>query len=1202
MNYLQRSVLTCLLLSASTLGAGQTKPTDKKQYQGLLWEISGNGLQKPSYLFGTMHVSSKLAFHLSDSFYHCIRQADIVALETDPQRLQEDFSKSSMLRLSSRYMTDMGAGMMTKDAFTIGSYSDLLRTGLTYRPEMINHLLYRSFAAQEDFEEDTFLDMYIYQVGKKMGKRATGVENFAESERLMLEAYRDAANDKKNKRPERIENAGEKLNDAYRRGDLDMLDSLSNNQFSSPAFLEKFLYKRNENMFRSIDSIIRKDALFAGVGAAHLPGERGLINMLRKAGYTVRSIAMTNRDSEQKEQIEKIKAPVVFFPYTSADGWISAELPGKLYNFSSLTMLNQLQYADLANGAYYLVSRIRTNALSLGQSEQDVYAKVDSLLYENIPGRIITRKSITNNGYKGFDILNRTRRGDLQRYNIFITPFEVMIFKISGTGDYVEGAEANRFLSSIRLQPLASAAWVNYHAPDNSFSVRVPHTPVSGSNFSLRSLSKRQEYEAVDRQNGNSFLLIRKAIPDYGILEEDTTDISFVEESFQQSPFIKQQKSRKFIRYKDHSCLEIINQNNDNSYTQTRILLQGPQYFLLSARYRHDKKAVQEFFNSFTPGNPDYTAFHPYTDTSLYFSVNTAVKPNDDDALMEAMSGSRQEQEDYLYQMRSKVFRSDTTGEEVKVSFEKFSKYYSTKDSAEFWQNQEEDLTNNGNYVIASRSFEQLPGWESLLLKMRDTNSSRNMLAKVIVRGGAQYTLQAITDDVNGPSSFITTFFDSFRPADTLFGRSIYISKGDALIADFYSKDSTTRAQARKSIGRANYRNEHAPALINLIRGWNTSEKNYLEIKRDLIRELGYIKHPAILPFLRNAYVAANDTASLQHIILFSIAKQQTSEGHALLKELVMQEIPIFSDHNSLSSITTVLEDSLQLAATLFPDLLKLTALTDYKDPVYGLLAELVDSNAIRPAVYEPYINQIAFDARVAVQKELAGEQNRMDKDDDDINPGGSRLYENTSLQEFAVLLFPYRKQHKNAERFFTRYEASNNPLQQIPLAQLYLRHQWPVSDSVLLSVAAQEKYRIHLWQALTDINRLDKFPAAWKQQEAIAKSVLYDAVPYDIKLDSVVLLSKQHTTHRFKKGTVYLYKFRQKEDDAWYLGISGMQPDDEKQSSGNQSLTQFTNIRYKEDKTTAEQFNKVLRQVKYKNRYGWDDDQLFHPFRAGGY
>ena len=47
--------------------------------------------------------------------------------------------------------------------------------------------------------------------------------------------------------------------------------------------------------------------------------------------------------------------------------------------------------------------------------------------------------------WKGYDIINRTRRGDIQRYNIFQTPFEIIVFKMSGNGNYVEGKEAEHF-------------------------------------------------------------------------------------------------------------------------------------------------------------------------------------------------------------------------------------------------------------------------------------------------------------------------------------------------------------------------------------------------------------------------------------------------------------------------------------------------------------------------------------------------------------------------------------------------------------------------------------------------------------------------------------------------------------------------------------------------------------------------------------
>jgi hypothetical protein len=52
---------------------------------------------------------------------------------------------------------------------------------------------------KEDFEEDTFLDLYIYQTGMKLGKSGAGVENYYEAERLVMEAYADMSKEKKKK-------------------------------------------------------------------------------------------------------------------------------------------------------------------------------------------------------------------------------------------------------------------------------------------------------------------------------------------------------------------------------------------------------------------------------------------------------------------------------------------------------------------------------------------------------------------------------------------------------------------------------------------------------------------------------------------------------------------------------------------------------------------------------------------------------------------------------------------------------------------------------------------------------------------------------------------------------------------------------------------------------------------------------------------
>ena len=551
-----KRIATLLLFTLSVLSASsqQTKKPEKK-YQGLLWEISGNGLTRPSYLFGTMHVSNKLAFHLADSFYNAIKSVDVVALETNPANWQDDYSKPNIF--DSRSLSNAGSyayklldipnDYVHKNTFALGKYESNIKLAMATEPAMINGMLYRTYNQGADFEEDTYLDMYIFQTGSKLGKKMTGVENFEESEKLVAEAYKDAAKEKRTKNYDNEYNYDEYLKspysieDAYRKGDLDMLDSLEGRQFNSKAFLEKFLYRRNEIQANSIDSIIKNKTknLFVGVGSAHLPGKRGVIEMLRSKGYKLRAVRMGERDGQQKDAIDKIRVPVNFKTITSDDKMFSVEIPGdKFYSFSRFGDLNTKQYADMGNGAYYVVSRIKTNGLLLGDNENAVYKKVDSLLYENIPGKILKKSAIVKDGYKGFDVTNRTRRGDIQRHNIIITPFEILFFKISGIGDYVlEGGEANRFFNSINIAPVKEESWVNFTPPTGGFEIKLPHTPLLQKDFG----SDRLEYTATDSKENITYTLMKANLHNYGFIEEDTFDLNLMDESFASSDAVEKQ-------------------------------------------------------------------------------------------------------------------------------------------------------------------------------------------------------------------------------------------------------------------------------------------------------------------------------------------------------------------------------------------------------------------------------------------------------------------------------------------------------------------------------------------------------------------------------------------------------------------------------------------------------------------------------------
>jgi uncharacterized protein YbaP (TraB family) len=274
--------LFLLLFSANSIGQVKIK---SNKYPSVFWEISGNGLKKPSYLFGTMHVSSKLAFQLSDSFYLAIKSADVVALENNPESWQEDMNEydmSSYYEYSSN-QNGLNVGMpqnyFTIQSLRIGKYEKKIELALFMKPAVINNLLYRSNTEYgSDFEEDTYLDLYIFQTGKRLGKRIAGVEKYSESMRLMGEAYKDAARDV-NKKDKSFDADDEyspiKLQEAYRSGNLDLLDSINKLNSQSDAFDEKFLYQRNEIQANSIDSILKTNSLFVGVGAAHLPEKEG---------------------------------------------------------------------------------------------------------------------------------------------------------------------------------------------------------------------------------------------------------------------------------------------------------------------------------------------------------------------------------------------------------------------------------------------------------------------------------------------------------------------------------------------------------------------------------------------------------------------------------------------------------------------------------------------------------------------------------------------------------------------------------------------------------------------------------------------------------------------------------------------------------------------------------------------------------------
>lgn len=1236
------------LLFSFSVSFSQKPKIQPNKYPSLLWEITGNGLEKPSYLFGTMHVSSKMVFHLSDSFYLAIKNADVVALETDMGTWQDDFSRYDLTGFNYDYSRQNFNG--PEDYFTINtlkipSYEKLIELSLYSSPSMINSFLYRTNSDKAvDFEEDTYLDMHIYQAGKKWGKKVCGVENFDRSMELMKEAYADASKEK-NKKERNNDYDGDfsysKLEDAYRTGNLDLLDTINKVNSTSAAFDEKFLYKRNEIQANSIDSIIKtKQSLFVGVGAAHLPGQRGVIELLRRKGYTLRPIKMTERDSKNKEELEKIRVPVQFSKQTSGDGFFSVNLPGKLYDFGNpYSVVDQEQYADMSNGAYYMVTRINTNSILWGHDEDVVLRKIDSVIYENIPGKILSKQPVTKNGYKGYEVTNRTRRGDFQRYNIFVTPFEVILFKMSGNDDYVkDGTEANQFFNSIQFKDYKNN-WKKWSPSYGGFEVELPHEPVVVKKANW-------QFMALDKPTNTGFEIIRTDINNYGFVEEDSFDLGLMEESFASSDFIDKQMSSAEAKWDGYSALDAKYRYKDGSIALVRFLIQGTHYYTLIAHGKKLNAKMNEFLNSFTITPFKYNTPEQLTDTSFYFTVKSPVplgKPrklsmypenfssygytsNDDDSDLS---------EDGTY--KNKVIVNDSTGEEIFVFFGKPSRYYFKSDSTSVLDSSSFERGKMRWQFLSKKKYELPNKTKVYEYVIGDPKSSRYIQNKVFVKNGVSYWLQTEGDTISKASAFVTDFFESFAPADTVQGTNPKERKTKLFFADFFSHDTLLHRKAVVNVSRLDFDSADFPQLKKCIQSLSWNEKKYMDAKNDFIWQLSTLKSKESANYLKDIYYAADDTVDFQYTALSALLHQETAYAYHVFKDIMINEPPILNVDNNAANYNAArygrgysaysyssntygyndndsegqdflddLSDSLQLTAAIFKDLLPLINIHDYEQSIMDLAGELVDSNLISAKDYEMYETKFLIEAKQLLKKQMIIEKNKsIEKaqkiDEDDTNAysyaAGNEDNGNDELSLYATLLMPFWDKTPAVQQLMNQLLRSNDNRLKYSTAMLLLRNHKPLPDTLIRYFAALDEFRYELYSDLKENKSFHLFPAVYNSQVQLAKSKLFDISNNYNQPDSVVYLDKLPVRFKERNGFVFFFKYKKDKDDiVWKIATVGIVPGDPKQfefddtklnywQEDQYDFTQLSNTKIDDATPVSTQLKKALKKILYSKR-----------------
>jgi uncharacterized protein YbaP (TraB family) len=258
-----------------------------KNENSVLWEVSGNGLAKPSYLFGTIHMICGKDFVMKPKATEAFSKTSKLALEVNMSDIEE---------LKIVQQAAMGKEPLSKTLSPkqIALLEDVLKNngGLTlaqvdsYTLETVMSLLFMKSFGCADLK---FYEMEFLSKAKEVKKPIVGLEKATEQLEFLSKSFTD---DELLAYLQKINsNMADAMIKDYTNEDINSLYAMTTDKELMSASAKKTLLDtRNLNWLKIMPEMMRKESVFFAVGAAHLAGETGVINLLKKAGYTVKPI------------------------------------------------------------------------------------------------------------------------------------------------------------------------------------------------------------------------------------------------------------------------------------------------------------------------------------------------------------------------------------------------------------------------------------------------------------------------------------------------------------------------------------------------------------------------------------------------------------------------------------------------------------------------------------------------------------------------------------------------------------------------------------------------------------------------------------------------------------------------------------------------------------------------------------------------
>lgn len=385
----------------------------------LLWEITGNGAEI-SYLFGTMHTNDKRVYNLSDSTFFALDKAKVISLEVDMFSLF-DGADTRLEELEFKFDNE-GKPYTSNKEGSETSYGN--EDGM---PQPL----------------DAFFQQYCYNSGKIF----IPLETVEFQENLLSEG--DFRPNWRRFGIESILTDPEDILQLYLAGDIHLLDSKVKRSMTVYENLyDEVIVKRNFGMAEKLDSMIQTQSVFCGVGAGHLAGTTGLINLLKRKGYSVRKVVASfdENDSEEEKNIKEFRQ----YTYNNDTLGFHAIFPGKPIqkedDFDPEDQQLKLIYRDLGQGNTYEIEVYKRNAdLDSEPLELEALAEI----HIASPSESSMEKVMLDEGGTAYQGLGENYRDGTHWVRVIVSEDTFIVIKAYGGNKFMNSPRAFRFFDNV---------------------------------------------------------------------------------------------------------------------------------------------------------------------------------------------------------------------------------------------------------------------------------------------------------------------------------------------------------------------------------------------------------------------------------------------------------------------------------------------------------------------------------------------------------------------------------------------------------------------------------------------------------------------------------------------------------------------------------------------------------------------------------